>query len=298
MWNRIFHWNTPIQLVLNKQDIGCPIPFLNEFDQLIKDIKLGSNGKPREIPHQSMVPHSTRGLMFSHWLAGRRDLHWCVLRKLPQLIDLSSYGDVYDWVRKNRIKNGRKTLMSCITTVLPLCTISIALFTIQDNWRVPTKTFCSLIRPYFVRIWQLLYALVVLEKTTRPSLSYDKSVETVKSKLSSSNLRHENTLANLYDFNNVTRRTIASLHDTGQLGDVSNSTRMEAIQTRHYLVGDFEDHRFHTDWTLVQMYSSTARILRRHVKDSSDLLLTSTIRTTHSYFNDNQEYNDLGNRQN
>ena len=46
--------------------------------------------------------------MFSHWLAGLRDLHWCVLRKLPQLIDLSSYGDVYDMSAEEQNKKWKK----------------------------------------------------------------------------------------------------------------------------------------------------------------------------------------------
>ena len=258
---------------MNKQDIGCPIPFLNEFDQLIKDIKLGSNGKPREIPHQSMVPHSTRGLMFSHWLAGRRDLHWSVLKKLPQLpqlIELSSYGDIQDMsvVEQNsKWKEGTDELYNYGASIVH--NLNRALYYTRQLAGTDKDILFPDPSMILYDLWQLLYALVVFEKTTGPSKSYDKAVETVKSKLSSSNLRRENTPANLYDFNNVTRRTIAALQDTEQLGDVSNSARTEAIQTRHYLADDFEDPRFHLDWTLVQMYGPAAGILRRYVKDSS-----------------------------
>ena len=241
--------------------------------EYINKIQLGLNGKPREIPHQTMVPHSTRGLMFSHWLAGRRDLHWSVLKKLPQLpqlIELSSYGDIQDMsvVEQNsKWKEGTDELYNYGASIVH--NLNRALYYTRQLAGTDKDILFPDPSMILYDLWQLLYALVVFEKTTGPSKSYDKAVETVKSKLSSSNLRRENTPANLYDFNNVTRRTIAALQDTEQLGDVSNSARTEAIQTRHYLADDFEDPRFHLDWTLVQMYGPAAGILRRYVKDSS-----------------------------
>ena len=98
----------------------------------------------------------------------------------------------------------------------------------------------------------------------------------MKKELSNSKLRRDGTPANFYDFNNVTLRAIDALHKVEQLGDISNRVRTDALRTRHFLADDYEDQRFHGDWTLVQMFGPAAGMLRHFVESASNDLKESS----------------------
>ena len=210
------------------------------------------------IPHQTMVPHSTRSLIFAHWLAGRRYLRWDVLPSYP-----ASEGD-YRIKRKELYDSAAAAVHNLYKAIYYIRQLSGN----DQDIMFPDPSMV------LYDLWRLLYSLVKMElsyQAERP-IRCDEAVELVKRELSSCTLRHESTPANFYDFNNVKRRAVVVLQNMEQLGDVSNRVRMDVLRTRHYLADDHEDPRFHLDWTMINMYSPSANVLKRYIKLRSEKL--------------------------
>ena len=213
--------------------------------------------EPLLIPHKTMVPHSTRNLMFSHWLAGRRYLYWEVLAK-------TNSGEKDD--RSKMYNSAAAAIHNFNRTIY----YTRQLAGNDQDLMFPDSSMV------LYDLWRLLYTLIKWEKASAVAegkkMGYDQLVDFVKRELSASNFRHHDTPANVYDFNNVKCRTIDTLRDAEQFGDISNRVRTDALRTRHFLADDYEDPCFHLDWTLVQMYCPAAGILRRHVESASKKL--------------------------
>jgi len=58
-----------------------------------------------------------------------------------------------------------------------------------------------------------------------------------------------------------------------QLPDVSSRFRADVIRNKHYLSDDYEDPRFHLDWSLAQLFSPVAMIVRMHIEGRMDGLV-------------------------
>ena len=199
------------------------------------------------IPHNSMTPHSVRSLTFAHWLAGRRYLYWDVFKFLK---DSSKSNEIYD---------------AAAAAIHNFYLASYYIRQLSGNDQDVMFPSPSMV---LFDLWYLLYTLVNHEKNVSKS-NYEKAAIEVTKALSSSKLRRHGSPANFYDLENVKLRTITALLDTEQLSDISNRARSDVIKTRYYLADDYEDPRFHLDWTLLQMYGPLARILRNYIECAS-----------------------------
>ncbi len=231
--------------------------------EYMSKIRFRTKCKPMTISHKTMVPHSTRNLLFSHWLAGRRYLQWSVLDKLPELKnpdDEAGIKDLYDSVAA-AIHNFHRSIY---------------------YMKQLTGNDQDLIFPdpsmIFYDLWQLLYALARFEINIRGK-TFESAVNYVKKELSSSKLRNNNISTNYYDFHSMKRQATKHLRDIEHLNDITNRVRSDAIRTRDFLADDYEDPRFHLDWTLIQMYGPAAGVQRRYIKLKSEELKTGVDRS-------------------
>lgn len=216
---------------------------------------------PMSIPHGNMVPHSTRSLLFAHWLAGRRYLSWDVMESVA-----GSYRATNDSVLYDDAASAVHNFAKAIYYIRQLSGN-------DQDLIFPDPAII------YYDLWWLLFVLVKRKMAddewfgrSSSRSRYDWAVKEVKDELSEKRSRHHSTPVNFYDFKNVTRRTTDLLGDVGNLWDISNRIRSDAIRTRYYLADDYEDPRFHLDWTLLQMYSPVAGILKNHVEKSSKTL--------------------------
>jgi len=246
--------NDPI--FMQRSMMGQKLIYLSIWEYMTK-VRFHTKHMPVTISHKTMVPYSTRSLLFSHWLAGRRYLQWSILDKLPSLIksDEEGINNLYDFSAA-AIHNFHRSIyyMNQLT---------------GNNQ--------DLIFPHpsmiFYNLWQLLYALIKFEIDIRKK-DYESAVNYVKKELSSSKLRNNNISTNYYDFNSMKRQATEHLRDIEHLDDITNRVRSEAIRTRNFLADDYEDPRFHLDWTLIQMYGPAAGIQRRYINLKSEELKT------------------------
>ncbi|MCF6337679.1 MAG: tetratricopeptide repeat protein [Gammaproteobacteria bacterium] len=246
--------NAPI--FMQRSMMGQKLIYFAIWEYMSK-IRFRTKRKPMTISHETMVPHSTRSLLFSHWLAGRRYLQWSILDKLPELTNPNEeeIKDLYDSVAA-AIHNFHRSIY---------------------YMKQLTGNDQDLIFPdpsmIFYDLWQLLYALVKFEIKIREK-TFEFAVNHVKKELSSSKLRNNNISTNYYDFHSMKRQATKHLRDIEHLNDITNRVRSDAIRTRDFLADDYEDPRFHLDWTLIQMYGPAAGVQRRYITLKSEQLKT------------------------
>ena len=190
------------------------------------------------INQMNLVPHSTRSLIFFHWAAGRKFQYESV-DMINQTLSKSEYLKLYD----------------------------DAAFSIHNLYKVRYYTghlnsddrdiMFPLPAMVMYDLWKVLYCLVKYEVDIK-SISFSDAVSIATNELTSSTLRRNDTPASLYNYDNVRLRTSELLKNIGRISDVSSNTRAGAIKNRYYLSDDYEDPRFHLDWTLAHMYGSIA----------------------------------------
>ena len=242
-------------IFMQRSMTGQKLIYLSMWEYMAK-VSFCKGSKPLKIQPETMVPHSTRSLLFSHWLAGRRYLRWSVLDEVEKK----------DCDREKLYDHAAAAAHNFYRSIY-----YIRQLTGNDQDLIfpsPSMVLCNL--------WQLLHALVKFELNLKSDHSYDTVVEYVKGELSESKLRNNSTPAIYFDLNNVQRQTLDLLHDVEQLQDITNRARSDAIRTRYYLADDYEDPRFHLDWTLSQMYGIAAAFQRRYVE-----LVGSELRKSH-----------------
>lgn len=204
---------------------------------------------PLKLQQRSMVPHTTRSLMFAHWLSGRH--HADQVRRaltgtpLPEDYDRAAMA-IHSYYRA-----------------------SYYLRQLAGNDQELMFPYPSMV---LYDLWLLLYSMVRSVKQEIPDIGYRDAAETVKIELSGSTLRRDGAPANHYDLQNVCLRLKTALVDAAHLGDVSNRVRTDAVRTKSYLADDYEDPRFILDWTMVHMYSPFALFLRAHVERAMEEL--------------------------
>ncbi len=317
-------------LFLHRSLMGQKLLHLSLWEYMAK-ARFITNDDILKINHQPMVPHSTRNLIFIHWLSGRRYLHREVLARVKDINELNikdlrltkktAYEKFRDLVKSEKkteqqiidlckyfngsesdvLQELDKSLSSCDICGLKnhgailMCAneFKSAYEKVEaarkEIYNAAAAAVHNLHRAfYYTRqlagndqelmfpdsamilydIWCLLYCLLEweIEEQDTQKKSIHKAIRSIKDELKSNDRRENDTPANFYDFNNVTYRTIDALRDTENMGDITNRARSDAIRTRHYLADDYEDPRFHLDWTLVQMYSPTAGMLRRDIE--------------------------------
>lgn len=67
------------------------------------------------------------------------------------------------------------------------------------------------------------------------------------------------------DYRFVTERTLTYLREVEQLGDLSSRARAAVLRGKYFLSDDFEDPRFHLDWSMIQMLAPSSALVREHV---------------------------------
>jgi len=93
--------------------------------------------------------------------------------------------------------------------------------------------------------------------------SYAKAVRTVRDQLSKGS--DPATPGQYFDYRFVTERVLTYLRDVEQLGDLSSRARAAVLKGKFFLSDDYEDPRFHLDWSMIQMLAPTAALVREHV---------------------------------
>lgn len=68
-----------------------------------------------------------------------------------------------------------------------------------------------------------------------------------------------------FDYRFVTERVLTYLREVEQLGDLSSRARAAVLRGKYFLSDDYEDPRFHLDWSMIQLMAPTAALMREHV---------------------------------
>lgn len=198
--------------------------------------------RPVKLDAQSRNPSSAKSLLYSHWLSGRRSLWW----------------------ELERHECHEQSFIECAaSTIHNFYRASYYVRQISGNDHDITFPAPVMI---ILDLWRTLYKVVDMKiesgilKTDFGELICDIQDEFI----SNSSLRSD-APAWAYNYENVFQRLLEALSNTAHIGDISNSTRTGVIKTKYFLSDDYEDPRFHLNWSLVQMYSALAPTLIDHV---------------------------------
>lgn len=92
---------------------------------------------------------------------------------------------------------------------------------------------------------------------------YSDAVCEVRHKLSKQS--DHATPGQYFDYRFVTERTLTYLRDVEQLGDLSSRARAAVLRGKYFLSDDYEDPRFHLDWSIIQMMAPSSALVREHI---------------------------------
>lgn len=250
---------------LHRSLLGQKLTHLSLWEYMVRTrFSAGDDGL--DINHQTMVPHSTRNLIFIHWLSGRRYFQRKVLGEVKGIKELHQKGKKPTKI-KIEIEAKRKNIYDAAAAAIH--NLHRAFYYTRQLAGNDQELMFPDQSMILYDLWHLLHCLLEwdLEGWGYPKKKdLKEALRSISKELSDKHRRENDTPANFYDFINVTCRTIDALRDIENMGDITNRVRSNAIRTRHYLADDYEDPRFHLDWTLVQMYGPTAGLLRRDIE--------------------------------
>ncbi|MGB0712665.1 MAG: hypothetical protein ACPGUC_03795, partial [Gammaproteobacteria bacterium] len=80
------------------------------------------------------------------------------------------------------------------------------------------------------------------------------------------------TPGNYFDYGYISEHLIGYLRDVEQLSDLSSRPRAEVLKGKYFLSDDYEDPRFHLDWSMIHILAPTAALVKDHVIYEKDRL--------------------------
>ncbi|MFD2112152.1 hypothetical protein, partial [Thiorhodococcus fuscus] len=218
-------------------------------------------------PIKFMVPSTVRSLLFAHWLAGRTRT-WRVISNIR---------------RKNYFKKSTEKSLLYRQAGRAAHNLYRAHFYIRDMCGNDQDLMFPSPALVIHSLWALLHELVKVEivwlekneggKTSPPR--YAKAVRNVRKCLAEES--DKGTPGYYFDYNLVTDRLQAYLRDVEQLSDLSSHARAEVLKGKFFLADDYEDPRFHLDWTMIQILAPSAAITRAYVEKENQELASCQV---------------------